>query len=42
MLFSLFSTPSSTLNMDDEDVVAGFVRSHAVQGFAGDRAGRSK
>jgi len=42
MLFSLFSTPSSTLNMDDGDVVATFVRSHAVRGFAGDRAARSK
>ncbi|MBY0286375.1 MAG: TetR/AcrR family transcriptional regulator [Mycobacteriaceae bacterium] len=34
MLFSLFSTPSSTLNMDDDNVVAEFVRSHAVRGFA--------
>jgi AcrR family transcriptional regulator len=42
MLFSLFSTPSSTLNMDDETIVADFVRSHAVCGFAGDRAGRSR
>ena len=33
MLFSFFSTPSSTLNMDDDDVVADFVRSHAVRGF---------
>ena len=34
MLFSLFSTPSSTLNMDDGKVVAEFIRSHAVRGFA--------
>ena len=40
MLFSLFSTPSSTLDMDDDDVVAEFVRSHAVRGFTGDRTGR--
>jgi AcrR family transcriptional regulator len=37
ILFSLFSTPSSTLNMDDPDVVADFVRAHVVQGFANDR-----
>jgi AcrR family transcriptional regulator len=37
ILFSLFSTPSSTLNMDDPDVVAEFVRAHVVRGFAGDR-----
>jgi AcrR family transcriptional regulator len=42
MLFSLFSTPSSTLNMDDDDVVGDFVRSHAVRGFASNRAGRSR
>jgi AcrR family transcriptional regulator len=40
MLFSLFSTPSSTLNMDDDAIVAEFVRSHVVRGFANDRAGR--
>jgi AcrR family transcriptional regulator len=34
MLFSLFSTPSSTLDMDDDRVVAEFVRAHAVRGFA--------
>jgi AcrR family transcriptional regulator len=38
ILFSLFSTPSSTLNMDDPDVVTDFVRAHVVQGFANDRA----
>jgi AcrR family transcriptional regulator len=37
ILFSLFSTPSSTLNMDDPEVVADFVRAHVVQGFANDR-----
>jgi AcrR family transcriptional regulator len=42
MLFSLFSTPSSTLDMDDDLVVADFVRSHVVQGFTNDRAGRSR
>ena len=38
ILFSLFSTPSSTLDMDDPDVVADFVRAHVVQGFANDRS----
>ena len=38
ILFSLFSTPSSTLDMDDPDVVADFVRAHVVRGFASDRA----
>jgi AcrR family transcriptional regulator len=42
MLFSLFSTPSSTLNMDDAEIVADFVRSHVVRGFTNDRAGRSR
>jgi AcrR family transcriptional regulator len=37
ILFSLFSTPSSTLNMDDPDVVAEFVRAHVLRGFTGDR-----
>ncbi|MGY4652527.1 TetR/AcrR family transcriptional regulator [Mycobacterium sp. URHB0021] len=41
MLFSLFSTPSSTFDMDDDEVVAEFVRSHAVRGFTNSRAGRS-
>jgi hypothetical protein len=36
-LFSLFSTPSSTRDMDNPDVVAGFVRAHVVRGFASDR-----
>lgn len=38
ILFSLFSTPSSTLNMDDPDVAAEFVRAHVVRGFGNDRA----
>jgi AcrR family transcriptional regulator len=38
MLFSLFSTPSSTLDMDDDRVVAEFVRAHAVRGFASEPA----
>ena len=42
MLFSLFTTPSSTLDMDDDEVVAQFVRSHAVRGFADDRPSRSR
>ncbi len=42
MLFSLFSTPSSTLDMDDDEVVADFVRSHVVRGFTNDRAGRPR
>jgi AcrR family transcriptional regulator len=42
MLFSLFSTPSSTLDMDDEAVVADFVRSHVVRGFTNVRTGRPR
>ena len=38
ILFSLFSTPSSTLGMDDPEVVADFVRAYVVQGFASERA----
>ena len=37
ILFSLFSTPSSTLDMDDPEVAAEFVRAHVVRGFASDR-----
>ena len=37
ILFSLFSTPSSTLDMDDPEVAADFVRAHLVRGFANDR-----
>ena len=42
MLFSLFSTPSPTLDMDDDAVVADFVRAHVVRGFAPDRPGRAR
>ena len=42
MLFSLFSTPSSTLDMDDRRIVADFVRAHVVRGFAPDRPGRAR
>jgi AcrR family transcriptional regulator len=42
MLFSLFSTPSATIDMGNEAIVADFVRSHVVRGFANDRAGRSR
>ncbi len=38
MLFSLFTTPSSTLDMDDDEVVHAFVRAHAVSGFANNRS----
>jgi AcrR family transcriptional regulator len=37
ILFSLFSTPSSTRDMDDPKVVSEFVRAHVVRGFASDR-----
>jgi AcrR family transcriptional regulator len=37
ILFSLFSTPSSTRDMDNPETVAEFVRSHVVRGFASDR-----
>jgi AcrR family transcriptional regulator len=37
ILFSLFSTPSSTRDMDNPDVVAGVVGAHVVRGFASDR-----
>lgn len=37
ILFSLFSTPSSTLDLDDPDVVARFVTEHVVRGFSDDR-----
>jgi AcrR family transcriptional regulator len=41
MLFSLFSTPSAILDLDNDDVVTEFVRSHAVRGFTADRAART-
>jgi AcrR family transcriptional regulator len=37
ILFSLFSTPSSTLDMDNPAVVEDFVRAHLVRGFANER-----
>ena len=37
ILFSLFSTPSSRLDMDNPEVAAEFVRAHVVRGFASDR-----
>jgi hypothetical protein len=42
MLFSLFTTPSSTLDMDDDEVVAEFVRAHVVRGFAEHRPARPR
>jgi AcrR family transcriptional regulator len=33
MLFSLFTTPSPTIDMRDDDAVAEFVRSYVVNGF---------
>jgi AcrR family transcriptional regulator len=42
MLFSLFSTPSATMNMDNPRVVSDFVRAHVVRGFTPDRPGRSR
>jgi AcrR family transcriptional regulator len=42
MLFSLFSTPSATLDMADARVVANFVRAHAVRGFTAGRPHRSR
>ncbi|ODQ95034.1 TetR/AcrR family transcriptional regulator [Mycolicibacterium holsaticum] len=33
MLFSLFTTPSPTIDMRDDDAVADFVRAYAVNGF---------
>jgi len=38
ILFSLFSTPSSTLDMDNPEVASEFVRAHVVRGFASDRS----
>ena len=37
ILFSLFSTPSPRLELDDPEVAAEFVRAHVVRGFASDR-----
>lgn len=40
MLFSLFTTPSPTVDMNDDDAVAEFVRSYVVNGFVGARSRR--
>jgi len=40
MLFSLFTTPSPTIDMHDDDAVADFVRAYVVNGFVGDRGKR--
>ncbi len=37
ILFSLFSTPSSMLDMDDPAAVTDFVRAYVVRGFANER-----
>jgi AcrR family transcriptional regulator len=37
ILFSLFSTPSSTLDLDNPEVAAEFVCAHVVRGFASER-----
>jgi AcrR family transcriptional regulator len=36
VLFSLFSTPASTLDMNDPEVVRRFVKEHVVRGFTAD------
>jgi hypothetical protein len=41
LLFSLLSTPSLTLDLDDAEVVAEFVRAHAVRGLT-DNGSRKK
>jgi AcrR family transcriptional regulator len=40
ILFSLFTTPSPTIDMRDDDAVAEFVRAYAVRGFLDDRSRR--
>lgn len=42
ILFSLFSTPSSTLDMNDPEVVQRFVRDHIVKGYADGRESRTR
>jgi AcrR family transcriptional regulator len=42
MLISLFTTPSATVNMDDDTAVADFVRAHVVRGFIDDRPRRGR
>jgi AcrR family transcriptional regulator len=40
MLFSLFTTPSPTIDMRDDDAVADFVRPYVVNGFVDNRSRR--
>jgi AcrR family transcriptional regulator len=40
MLFSLFTTPSPTVDMRDDDAVADFVRPYVVNGFVDNRSRR--
>jgi AcrR family transcriptional regulator len=40
ILFSLFSTPSPTIDMHDDDAVADFVRAFVVRGLVDDRPAR--
>lgn len=40
ILFSLFTTPSPTIDMRDDDAVAEFVRAYVVNGFVDGRARR--
>lgn len=42
MLFSLFTTPSSRVDMNNSKVVQAFVRDHVVQGFAAHAPARSR
>jgi AcrR family transcriptional regulator len=42
ILFSLFTTPSPHIDMDDDRAVAEFVRAFVVRGFTDDRATRSR
>ncbi|MBV9721882.1 MAG: TetR/AcrR family transcriptional regulator, partial [Mycobacterium sp.] len=40
ILFSLFTTPSPTIDMRDDDAVAQFVRAYVVNGFVDGRTPR--
>ena len=42
ILFSLFTTPSPYIDMDDDQAVAEFVRAFVVRGFTDDRASRPR
>jgi hypothetical protein len=39
-LFSLFTTPSPNIDMQDDEAVARFVRPYVVRGFGDNRAKR--